>query len=161
MITPQGAVLDDPVSDDIVSKLRSGRIRLRQTPGPKNVLGLAKFVFPNQYEVYMHGTSAQWLFDRPRRDLSHGCIRLENAEDLAEWVLRDEAGWTRDRIDEAVSGPESIVVKLKRPIQVVTWYATAVTLPNGEVHFFEDIYGEDAALEKQLARSPTLASSLR
>ena len=109
----------------------------------------------------MHGTSAQWLFDRPRRDLSHGCIRLENAEDLAEWVLRDEGGWTRNRIDEAVSGPESIVVKLKRPIQVVTWYATAVTLANGEVHFFEDIYGEDAALEKQLARSPTLASSLR
>lgn len=160
MITPKGAVLHDPVSDDMLAKLRSGRIRLRQTPGPKNVLGLAKFVFPNQYEVYMHGTSAQWLFDRPRRDLSHGCIRLENAEDLAEWVLRDEAGWTRDRIDEAVSGPESIVVKLKRPIQVVTWYATAVALANGEVHFFEDIYGEDAALEKQLARSPTLASSL-
>jgi murein L,D-transpeptidase YcbB/YkuD len=161
MITQQGAVLHDPVSDDMLAKLRSGRIRLRQTPGPKNVLGLAKFVFPNQFEVYMHGTSAQWLFDRPRRDLSHGCIRLENAEDLAEWVLRDEAGWTRDRIDEAVSGSESIVVKLKRPIQVVTWYTTAVALANGEVHFFEDIYGEDAALEKQLARSPTLASSLR
>jgi murein L,D-transpeptidase YcbB/YkuD len=161
MITPQGAVLRGPVSDDMLAKLRSGRIRLRQTPGAKNVLGLAKFMFPNQYGVYMHGTSAQWLFDRPRRDLSHGCIRLENAEDLAEWVLRDEAGWARNRIDEAMSGPESIVVKLKRPIQLVTLYATAVTLANGEVHFFEDIYGEDAALEKELARSGSLVSSRR
>jgi murein L,D-transpeptidase YcbB/YkuD len=98
----------------MLAQLRSGRLRLRQTPGPKNVLGLAKFVFPNEYGVYMHATSAQWLFARTRRDLSHGCIRIERPEDLAEWVLHDESGWSRDRIIEAMQGSESIAVKLKR-----------------------------------------------
>jgi murein L,D-transpeptidase YcbB/YkuD len=122
---------------------------------------LAKFAFPNENEVYMHATSAQWLFDRARRDLSHGCIRVERPEDLAEWALRDESGWSRDRIIDAMQGSESIAVKLNRPIQLVTMYATAVTLENGDVHFFEDIYGEDAALEKELARVPPLPSSHR
>jgi murein L,D-transpeptidase YcbB/YkuD len=109
----------------------------------------------------MHATSAQWLFDRPRRDLSHGCIRVERPEDLAEWVLHDEGGWSRDSVIDAMQGCESLAVKLNRPIQLVTMYVTAVTLENGEVHFFEDIYGEDAALDKELARVTPGQSSHR
>jgi murein L,D-transpeptidase YcbB/YkuD len=156
VLTPQGAVVDNTVSEDLLAQLRSGKLRLRQTPGPKNALGLVKFVFPNEYEVYMHSTPARWLFDPPRRDFSHGCVRLEKAEDLAEWVLRGENGWPRDRVVGAMEGAESTSVRLKQPIQVVTMYVTAVALENGEVHFFEDIYGEDAALERELA---TLAAS--
>ena len=159
MVNLQGAVVQEAVTDGMFARLCSGRLRLRQTPGPKNVLGLAKFVFPNEYEVYMHGTSAQWLFARPRRDLSHGCVRVERAADLAEWVLRDESGWTREQIVKAMHGSETVAVKLKPPIQVVTMYVTAVVLENGEVHFFEDIYGEDAALEKELAGARPLSSS--
>ena len=152
MVTRQGEVAGDGrVSDDMLSELGKGKLQLRQKPGPKNTLGLVKFVFPNEYGVYMHDTSARWLFDRERRDLSHGCIRVEKPEDLADWVLRGQSGWSRDRVVEAMQGTESISVKVKRPIQVVLMYATAVVTSNGEVHFFRDIYGEDQALEKELA----------
>jgi L,D-transpeptidase YcbB len=158
IVNTEGDVVQDALSDDMLSDLRSGAVRLRQTPGPGNTLGLAKFVFPNDYQVYMHATSAPWLFARPRRDLSHGCIRVEKAADLAEWVLQDEPGWPRDRIVKAMHGSESISVNLARPIQVVTMYVTAVALENGEVHFFDDIYGEDEALEQALAGAPPLPS---
>ena len=152
MVTRQGEVAGDGrVSDDMLSELGTGKLQLRQKPGPKNTLGLVKFVFPNEYGVYMHDTSARWLFDRERRDLSHGCIRVEKPEDLADWVLRGQSGWSRDRVVEAMQGTESISVKVKRPIQVVLMYATAVVMSNGEVRFFRDIYGEDQALEKELA----------
>jgi len=152
MVTPQGEVAGDGrVSDDMLSELGTGKLQLRQKPGPQNTLGLVKFVFANEYEVYMHDTSARWLFDRERRDLSHGCIRVEKPKDLADWVLRGQSGWSRDRVVEAMQGMKSISVKVKRPIQVVLMYATAVVMSNGEVHFFRDIYGEDQELEKELA----------
>jgi murein L,D-transpeptidase YcbB/YkuD len=139
------------ISERICSLLDTGRLQLRQKPGSKNTLGLIKFMFPNEYGIYMHDTSARWLFAQERRDLSHGCIRVEKPQDLAEWVLRGQPGWSRDEIDAAIHGTESISVKVKRPIQVVLMYATAVAMKNGEVHFFEDIYGQDQALEKELA----------
>ena len=155
LVTKQGVVADDrSVSEDMLSKIGTGELSLRQKPGPKNTLGLVKFGFPNEYGVYMHDTSARWLFAQVRRDLSHGCIRVEQPEDLAEWILRRQAGWSRERIVEAMHGTEPISVKVKSPIQVVTTYSTAVVMENGEVHFFPDIYGEDAALEKQLAARP-------
>ncbi len=154
LVTPQDAVVaEDTDSHKMLAQLRSGKLRLRQRPGPKNALGLVKFVFPNEYDVYMHDTPAKSLFARARRDFSHGCIRLEKAEDFAEWVLREESGWPRDRIVAAMQGTESFSLKLKHPIPVVTMYVTAVVLENGEVHFFEDIYGQDAALEKELSEA--------
>jgi murein L,D-transpeptidase YcbB/YkuD len=155
LLTKQGIVAEDQtVSDHMLAELGTGELSLRQKPGPKNTLGLAKFVFPNEYGVYMHDTSARWLFAQVRRDLSHGCIRVEQPEDLAEWVLRGQAGWSRDHVVEAMHGTEPISVTVKCPIQVVTTYSTAVVMENGEVHFFPDIYGEDAALEKVLAARP-------
>jgi murein L,D-transpeptidase YcbB/YkuD len=151
MVDSQGEVVEDAISEDVLAQLRSGALRLRQTPGPGNVLGLVKFAFPNEYGVYMHGTSAPGLFSRSRRDFSHGCVRVERAADLAEWVLREESGWSRERIQRAMRGSESITVNLKQPIQLVTMYLTAVVLGSGEVHFYDDIYGEDATFEKQLA----------
>lgn len=152
LLTPEGEVAGARrVSEDMLSKLGTGKLQLRQKPGPKNTLGLVKFTFPNEYGIYMHDTSARWLFAQARRDLSHGCIRVEKPEDLAEWILREQSGWSRDRIVEAMQGTESHSVKVKRPIQLVLMYATASVMPNGEVHFFEDIYGEDAVLEKELA----------
>jgi len=154
LVTPKGVVVaQDAVSGTLLAQLRSGALHLRQRRGPKNSLGLIKFVFPNEYDVYMHDTPAKSLFSRARRDFSHGCIRLENAQNLAEWVLRDESGWRQDRIVAAMQGTESISVKLTNPIPVMTIYVTAVVAENGEVHFFEDIYGKDAALEQELAEA--------
>ena len=152
LVNPQNEVAGDgKVSERIFSLLDTGRLQLRQKPGPKNTLGLVKFLFPNEYGIYFHDTSAKWLFEQERRDLSHGCIRVEKPEELAEWVLRGQPGWSRDEIDAAIQGKESVSIKVKRPIQVVLMYSTAAAMKSGEVHFFEDIYGEDQALEKVLA----------
>jgi L,D-transpeptidase YcbB len=152
LVTPQGEVAGDgKVSEHLLSELGKGELQLRQKPGPKNTLGLVKFVFPNANGIYMHDTPARWPFARERRDLSHGCIRVEKPEELAEWVLGEQSGWSRDRIQEAMQGTESISVRVKRKIQVAIMYSTATVMKNGEVHFFPDIYGEDQALEKELA----------
>ncbi len=146
VVTPKGEVREGrTVSEEMLSDLGTGRLQLRQKPGPKNTLGLVAFMFPNDYGLYMHDTSARWLFDHARRDLSHGCIRVEKPEELAEWVLRNQPGWSQERIAAAVRGTESISVRVERSIQLVTMYLTAVVMPDGEVHFFQDVYGEDGA----------------
>ena len=155
LVTLQDVVVTEGTTSKLLAQLRAGRLRLRQRPGPKNALGLVKFVFPNEYNIYMHDTPAKSLFARARRDFSHGCIRLERAEDFAEWVLRKDTGWSKERIGAAMQEGESITVQLKQSIPVTTIYVTAVVFGNGEVHFFEDIYGEDAALEKELAEGRT------
>jgi murein L,D-transpeptidase YcbB/YkuD len=151
IISSQGNVVGNVIRDNVIESLRAGRLRLRQMPGPNNVLGLVKFIFPNDYGIYMHSTSAQWLFSPPRRDFSHGCIRVERAEDLAEWVLASQFGSVRDRVSQFMQGSQTVGIRLTNPIQIVTMYVTAMVLESGEVDFFEDIYGEDAKFEKQLA----------
>src|SRR4029453_8776914 len=84
--------------------LSEGTLRLRQRPGPRNSLGLVKFVFPNDANVYLHGTPAQELFDRRRRDFSHGGVRGEDPAALAAWVLKDEPAWNQERILATMSG---------------------------------------------------------
>lgn len=147
-----GEVVEDgAVSDEVLRGLRSGAYRIRQKPGPKNALGLVKFIFPNSYNVYMHGTPATQLFSRSRRDFSHGCIRVEKPAVLAEWVLHDNPEWTEDRILAAMNGADTIKVNLTHPIPVLILYSTAVVEPNQPIHFFNDIYGYDTALRCMLA----------
>jgi L,D-transpeptidase YcbB len=148
----QSVVTDGTVSSEVLSQLRAGKLFIRQKPGPKNALGLIKFLFPNSYNVYMHDTPAPELFARSRRDFSHGCIRLEKPADLAAWVLRDNPGWTPERIHAAMNGAQSQQVNLAQPIPVLIVYATVIVLEDGLVHFYDDIYGHDASLEKVLAK---------
>jgi murein L,D-transpeptidase YcbB/YkuD len=144
-------VADGAVSGAVLSGLRSGAYRIRQKPGPKNALGPVKFIFPNSDNVYMHGTPATQLFSRSRRDFSHGCIRVEKPAVLAEWVLHNNPEWTEDRILAAMNGADTIKVNLTYPIPVLILYSTAVVEPNQPIHFFDDIYGYDAALRSVLA----------
>jgi L,D-transpeptidase YcbB len=144
-------VTDGTVSADVLSGLRSGALNIRQKPGPKNSLGLVKFIFPNSYNVYLHGTPAVELFSKARRDFSHGCIRVENPVALAAWVLRDRPEWDVARIQAVMNGNQTMQVNLKQPIPVLIIYTTGVVQPNGEVRFFQDIYDEDASLKKALA----------
>jgi L,D-transpeptidase YcbB len=137
---------------DALAGLRQGGLRVRQRPGQHNALGLIKFVFPNREDVYMHGTPAQALFARSRRDFSHGCVRVADPVALAEWVLQDQPAWTRERILAATMGPQTIHVRLARPIQVILFYTTAAVMPeDGTVRFAEDIYRHDARLDRALA----------
>jgi L,D-transpeptidase YcbB len=133
------------------AKLRAGKLLLRQRPGSANPLGPVKFVLPNQYEVYLHGTAATGLFSRTRRDFSHGCIRVEDPVALAAWVLRDNAGWTRERAREAMGADLTISVDVAARIPVLVVYSTAAVNSVGEVLFFEDIYGHDEELSRALA----------
>jgi L,D-transpeptidase YcbB len=139
------AVALEPTPENL-SQVVAGKLSIRQKPGEKNSLGLAKFIFPNAEAIYMHGTPAQQLFSRARRDFSHGCIRLEDPARLGEWVLRDQPEWTRARIDAAMKGDRPTRVNLKQPITVVLFYDTVHVNSEGEVFFAEDIYGHDRTL---------------
>jgi L,D-transpeptidase YcbB len=140
------------ISDQMLHQLRSGQVAIRQLPGPKNALGLVKFMFPNEYNVYMHDTPSTELFSKPRRDFSHGCIRVQAPEDLAVWVLRNKPEWTRQRIRDAMNGAKTIQVNLDSPIPVLIVYGTAVAPESGEARFLADIYGHDASLERLLEK---------
>ncbi len=126
---------------------------VRERPGSNNSLGLAKFIFPNTYNVYLHGTPAQSLFAQSRRDFSHGCIRLESPADLAAWVLRDKPEWTKDKIKAAMeTGRDNQQINMTNPIPVLILYVTAVVEEDGGVYFFNDIYGLDQSLDAVLAK---------
>jgi len=140
----------DRVDAKTLKRLEAGTLMLQQQPGPANALGLVKFVFPNQYGIYMHGTPEAGLFGRARRDLSHGCIRVENSAALAAWVLRDDPAWTLERVIAVMHGEESITVRLPHAVPILIVYGTAVVEENNEVHFFKDIYGFDATLQAAL-----------
>jgi murein L,D-transpeptidase YcbB/YkuD len=148
----QQVVTSGTVSSDVLAQLRAGKLFIRQLTGPKNSLGLVKFIFPNSYNVYMHDTPAQEFFAKSRRDFSHGCIRLEKPADLAVWVLRDNPGWDMARVRAAMNGSPNQQVNLAKPIPVLIVYGTAIVNEDGLVHFYDDIYGHDAALEKVLAK---------
>jgi murein L,D-transpeptidase YcbB/YkuD len=151
IVDSKGNVVDeDPARDEVPDKLRSGQLGIRQRPGPDNALGLVKFDFPNQFDIYMHGTPSLELFSKSRRDFSHGCIRVEDPVSLAQWVLRDQPEWTAENIRSAMYGETTVRVALLKPIPVLIVYGTAVVMEDGEVRFFDDIYGLDAALERAL-----------
>ncbi|BDG09146.1 L,D-transpeptidase scaffold domain-containing protein [Anaeromyxobacter paludicola] len=151
LVDRQGRVAARALDPAGLQALRAGTLRLRQRPGPKNALGAVKFVFPNPHGIYLHGTPAVALFARGRRDLSHGCVRVEDPLALAEWVLRGLPDWPRARIAAAMAGPEPRRVRLTRAIPVLLVYGTAVVGEDGTARFFEDVYGHDAALDRALA----------
>jgi murein L,D-transpeptidase YcbB/YkuD len=154
VVTPQGRVVTSgTISDDLLQQLSAGKLMVRQKPGPTNALGLVKLMFPNEYNVYLHSTPSQQLFSQTRRDFSHGCIRVEKPAELAAWVLRDKPEWSLERVGAAMqTGKDNVQVNLTNPVPVLIIYGTAVVDQQNEVHFFDDIYGYDADLEKVLAR---------
>jgi murein L,D-transpeptidase YcbB/YkuD len=118
-------------------------LHFRQEPGPKNALGLVKFQFPNSFDVYMHDTPQDALFNKERRALSHGCIRLENPVALAQYVMRDNPAWTAEKITAAMNAGEEHAVPLKEHLPVHIGYFTAWVNPDGSVTYTDDPYGLD------------------
>jgi murein L,D-transpeptidase YcbB/YkuD len=126
-----------------------GNLRIRQRPGSGNALGGVKFVFPNNFNVYLHDTNAGNLFDRLERGLSHGCVRVEEPAKLAQYVLRDQPEWTADTIQAAMQAGQEHRVNLKTPLPVFILYMTA-WVHDGGVRFLKDIYGHDGEQEAKL-----------
>jgi len=154
VITHGGQIVTSgAISDEVLADLRTGKLAIRQKPGRTNALGLVKLMFPNEYHVYLHSTPAPQLFAKSRRDFSHGCIRVEKPDELATWALRNNPGWSLERVQTAMeSGQDDLQVNLAKPIPVLILYGTAIADEAGVVHFFEDLYGHDAALEDVLAK---------
>ena len=124
--------------------------RFRQEPGPDNPLGRVKFMFPNRFNVYLHDTPSKRLFAKPVRGFSHGCIRIQKAMDLAEYLLEDDPQWTRQDIEAAADFSKERTVRLPDPIPVEIVYLTAWVDDEGVVQFRDDIYGRDEVLAKAL-----------
>ena len=123
-------------------------LHFRQAPGPQNALGFVKFIFPNEFDVYLHDTPSRSLFNKPSRALSHGCIRIENPVALAQYLMRDRPEWTAERISDAMSGEREQAVPLKEHLPVHIGYWTAWVNADGSVTYTDDPYKLD---EKQAA----------
>ena len=146
-------VTSGEISDDVLAQLKAGKLAVRQKPGPTNALGLVKLIFPNEHNVYLHSTPAPDLFSRSRRDFSHGCIRVEKPAELAAWVLRNNSGWTLQRVQQEMQhGSDNVTVSLAQRVPVFIVYGTAIAYQNNEVHFYDDIYGHDTKLTQALAK---------
>lgn len=128
--------------------------KLVQQPGPANSLGQVKFLFDNPYSVYLHDTPARAAFAQSQRSVSHGCVRLEHAVDLAKYLLGREAGWTPERVDQEMAGNQTQNISLKQPIPVRIFYWTAF-VEGDQVSFRDDIYGWDEATLRALDSAGT------
>jgi murein L,D-transpeptidase YcbB/YkuD len=134
----------DPSTIDWFSpEAKQMRLRLRQDPGPENALGPAKFLFPNSYDVYLHGTNKPSLFAKPDRFLSSGCVRLPDPLGFAELLLKDDPNWPRAKIDAAIEAKTNRGVALATPLPVHLVYDTAWVDETGTVQFRQDVYGRD------------------
>ena len=120
----------------------NGQTRVRQRPGPKNALGFVKFLFPNDFNIYLHDTPNHELFKEDVRAFSHGCIRVEKPSELAQWVL----GWPADKVRQEMDDPpDNKAVKVPRKIPVYITYFTTY-IDNGQLYFGNDLYNRDDKL---------------
>ena len=155
-VTGSGQIVN-ALAPEMLDDVLAGRARIRQRPGDRNALGDIKFVFPNSDNVYLHHTPAIRLFERDRRDFSHGCIRIEHPVALAQFVLKGMPEWTEDRIRQAMGRGESATLRLADPVPVLIAYGTVI-VKAGWIYFFDDIYGHDRRLDAALReRSRLLA----
>jgi L,D-transpeptidase YcbB len=124
--------------------------RVRQRPGPRNALGRYKFLFPNEFDVYLHDTPQGHLFSRSRRDFSSGCIRLERPEEFARLLLDMQTEQGSGQLDAMLTNWNERWIRLDRPLPVYLLYFTAWVEEDGTVRFHHDVYGRDRQLEPQV-----------
>ncbi|MBC8085844.1 MAG: L,D-transpeptidase family protein [Phycisphaerae bacterium] len=142
-----------PSSNSALDMVLNGSARIRQMPGANNSLGGVKFLFPNSYNIYFHDTPSRKAFEKARRDVSHGCIRLSQPALLAALLLSDQPEWTPAVIDSSMKmvAPKRVAVKQPRPVFIL--YSTAMATQDGQTSFYPDIYGYDKELIAKLQKS--------
>ncbi|MBB5211165.1 L,D-transpeptidase family protein [Microbulbifer hydrolyticus] len=141
-VVKYGTNTTTPISDKSIQSAARGKATLRQISGPGNTLGRVKFIVPNKQAIFLHDTQAQSLFEHHHRAFSHGCIRLQQPEELA-YALLGPQGWDRTRVAQATTGDESITIKVANPPKLFIAYFTAWVDGLGKVHFRPDIYHRD------------------
>ncbi len=132
------------------SRIDIRALNIYQPPGPSNVLGVVKFVFPNKHDVYMHDTPQQFLFAKPVRAESHGCMRVENPDHLAALLLREDQGWSNGKVASAIQGSYDQHIALRQKIPVYVNYFTLRVNEDGSISTFNDLYGHDARMAAAL-----------
>ena len=162
LVSGSGKVINSgDVTAAMLQQVRSGKLTVRQPPGPENGMGLVKFMFPNHHDVYIHDTPASLdMFSEAtegeegelKRVASHGCIHLQYPDKFAAFLLRKTPGWDLNRVEKAMhDGKDNLQVNLAPPVPVLIFYLTAVVEENGDIHFFHDIYDHDRTLKLELA----------
>jgi L,D-transpeptidase YcbB len=162
LVSADGKVVSSgAVTPAMLQQVRTGKLTVRQPPGPENGMGLVKFIFPNEHDVYIHDTPASLdMFSEAtegeegelKRVASHGCIHLQYPDKFAAYLLRNAPGWDLDRVEKAMhDGKDNQQVNLTPPVPVLIFYMTVVVEENGDVHFFHDIYDHDRTLKLELA----------
>jgi len=145
----------DPASIDWRSLPVAGfPYRIRQGPGRDNALGRVKFMFPNQYSVYIHDTPSRNLFAHADRSFSSGCIRINKPLELAACLLQHNPLWTPEHIRSIIDQGRETTVRLQSPLRVHLIYLTAWADDEGTVYFRKDIYDRDRRLLAALKQAP-------
>lgn len=143
-----------PINPTSVNWNGSPNVTLRQEPGPKNALGQVKFMFPNAYSVYLHDTDNRGLFDRNERNLSSGCVRIENPFELADLLMKSDPGWSAASREAILASGKATRINLPEPVPVLLTYFTAWMDETGQVQFREDLYERDAKVISALNSTP-------
>lgn len=124
--------------------------KMRQLPGKGNSLGKVKFLFPNSYDIYFHDTEEKNLFNKKNRALSHGCIRLQDPQKMAEHLLKNDGEWTAEKINKAMNSGKEQYVKVKNSLPVIITYFTAWVDENGQLNFRDDVYQKDTQVKDRM-----------
>jgi len=139
-INPESIDWDTVTKENFVFKLR-------QDPANSNALGRVKFIFPNEFSIYLHDTPARELFNKTKRTFSSGCIRIENPIELAAYLLTDNSKWTYEKLTDALNSKKNRTILLSDPMNIHILYWTAWVDKDGTVNFRDDIYGKDHQLD--------------
>jgi murein L,D-transpeptidase YcbB/YkuD len=148
-IYKKGKLINPKKEDWTSEELDSNEYQIIENPGPGNSLGLVKFIMPNDFNVYLHDTPADHLFSKNKRAFSHGCIRVEKPNLLAEYLLKDQASWSSSKIERAMHKGQPVTANLKKKYPVLIEYRTVWEDEAGRLNFREDIYNHD---RRQLAQ---------
>ena len=146
LIGSDGRKVDATAIDWAAQKGRGFPYSVVQPPGPKNALGRVKFMFPNKHNVYLHDTPGRQLFSKTGRAFSHGCVRVNDPLKLAEVLLGNRNGMTRQQIDQIVASGKLTRVNLKKPIKIAILYWTVDPLWSGGTRFYQDVYKRDGKI---------------
>ena len=145
-----GSKVIDPTTINWAAYKGNVPFDIRQKPGKSNALGKMKFMFPNNYHIYLHDTPSKSLFGETSRAFSHGCIRVENPIWLAYYLAKTTKSWSNERIDEILETDQQTGIRITPTVPVYIVYFTAWVDDKGLLNFRNDVYQLDAKLANEI-----------